>query len=295
MEFDNSTLPPRGGADAPDIRLTVVIPVFNEQERLGDSLYAVKAYLSRQDFRSELLIIDDGSSDLTVEVVRSIDIWHREIHEQEETKIVIGARNIGKGHAVARGLSLARGRYVLCLDADMSTPVEDVERLLPYFDIGYGLVIGSRALPASNPEIKPLVRRVLSRAFRLLTQSLVVPGIQDTQCGFKAYTREAAHSLARYQSLVGFAFDVEHLYLAKRLGIPIKEVPVRWSHREGSKVSLFRDSFRMAFDIARIRFVHRGLRPAGKAVLHGKPLMSSCEPQPPSCTKKSTRRFRSRP
>lgn len=247
---------------AESIYLSVVIPAYNEQERIADSLYRVKQYLRSQPYRSEIIVVDDGSADLTTEVVKTIDIYGQEIHEQQPGELLENIKNVGKGFSIARGLLKARGQIVLFTDADLSTPIEEVEKLLPHFAAGHAVVIGSRKAPDAIVEKKPLLRRIMSKTLNLLVQALTVPGIQDTQCGFKAYKRETAHRLAILQKVYGFAFDMEHLYIARRLGLPIKEVGVRWTHCEGSKVHPIRDSYRMFRDMLKIRFYHRKLKPA---------------------------------
>lgn len=247
---------------AESIYLSVVIPAYNEQERIADSLYKVKAYLSAQPYRSEIIVVDDGSADLTTEVVKTIDIYGKEIHEQAPGELMENIKNVGKGFSIARGMLRARGQIVLFTDADLSTPIEEIERLLPHFSAGHAVVIGSRKAPDAVVAPKPLLRRLMSKTLNVFVQLLTVPGIQDTQCGFKAYRRDTAHRLAILQRIYGFAFDMEHLYIARRLGLPIKEVGVRWTHCEGSKVHPIRDSYRMFRDMLKIRFYHRKLRPA---------------------------------
>jgi dolichyl-phosphate beta-glucosyltransferase len=256
--FAEPSGPPR---DAP-IYLSVVIPAFNEQERIADSLYRVKEYLRTRPYRSEIIVVDDGSADLTTEVVKTIDIYEQEIHEQEPGELMENLKNVGKGFSIARGLLKARGEIVLFSDADLSTPIEEIEKLLPHFAQGNELVIGSRKAIDAIVAPKPLLRRLMSKVLNLLVQVLAVPGIQDTQCGFKAYRRETAHRLAALQRVYGFAFDMEHLFIARRLGFHIKEVGVRWTHVEGSTVHPVRDSYRMFRDMLKIRFYHRKLRPA---------------------------------
>lgn len=259
--------PPAPPAPAPAaieraIYLSVVIPAYNEQERIADSLYRVKEYLRAQPYRSEIIVVDDGSADLTTEVVKTIDIYGQEIHEQAPGELMENIKNVGKGFSIARGLLKARGEIVLFSDADLSTPIEELEKLLPFFDEGYSVVIGSRKAPDAIVAPKPLLRRMMSRVLNAFVQVLTVPGIRDTQCGFKAYRRESAHRLALLQRIYGFAFDMEHLYIARRLGLQIKEVGVRWTHADGSKVHPVRDSYRMFRDMLKIRLYHRKLRPA---------------------------------
>jgi len=246
-------------SSATAVYLSVVIPAFNEEERIADSLYCVKDYLHTRPYRSEIIVVDDGSHDLTIEIVKFIDIYGEEIHEQEAGSLIENVKNVGKGFSIARGILRARGEIILTSDTDLSTPIEEVEKLLPYFSEGYSVVIGSRNLPESEVKAKPFRRQFLSQIFNLCVRALVIKGVADTQCGFKAYRRDAAHRIALLQRVYGFGYDVEHLYLAQKLGYAIKEVPVKWQHRDGSKVNPFLDSVKMLRDLLRIRLMHRSL------------------------------------
>ena len=147
----------------------------------------------------------------------------------------------------------ASGDIVLFSDADLSTPIEEIEKLLPWFGQGFDVVIGSRKLADSEVEKKPWYRDAMSLVFNMAVQVLSVPGIRDTQCGFKAYRREAAQRIALLQRIYGFGFDVEHLYIARKQGFKIKEVAVKWEHVDGSKVDPLKDSLRMFTDLLVIR------------------------------------------
>jgi dolichyl-phosphate beta-glucosyltransferase len=241
------------------VYLSVVIPAYNEEERIADSLYALKDYLHAREYRSEIIIVDDGSCDLTSEIVKFIDIYGEEIREQERGSLVANGKNMGKGFSIARGILQARGEIILTCDTDLSIPIAEVEKFLPYFSNGYSVVVGSRFLHDSQGEVAPFYRRVFSLLFGLCVRVLVMKGIADTQCGFKAYHREAAHRIARLQKIHGFGYDVEHLYLAQKLGYRVKEVPVTWKHHEGSKVNILKDSWIMFRDLVRIRMMHRAL------------------------------------
>ncbi len=239
--------------------LSLIIPAYNEQNRIADSLYKVKDYLAQQPFRSEIIVVDDGSRDLTTEVVKFIDIYGKETKEQDEGQLMENIKNVGKGFSIARGMIKASGEIVMFSDADLSTPIEEIEKLLPWFDKGYDVVIGSRKLADSEVEKKPWYRDVMSLIFNLAVQTISVPGIKDTQCGFKAYRREAAQRIALLQRIYGFGFDVEHLYIARKQGFKIKEVAVKWEHMDGSKISPVKDSIRMFTDLLKIRWLHRAM------------------------------------
>ena len=241
------------------IDLSVVIPAYNEQARIADTLIEVKDYLQQQPFRSEVIFVDDGSRDLTLEVVKTIDIYGSEMKEQETSRITTDVTNRGKGAAVQRGFELARGRWVLFTDADLSTPISEVQKLLAELDKGADIAIGSRRMPDSDVEPQPLHRRLMGWVFGSLVRVLAVPDVRDSQCGFKCYTRRSARQLAGLQRMTGFSFDVEHLFLAGRLGMSVVEVPVRWVDAPGTKVRAVRDSWRMFRDLLRIRRLHRGV------------------------------------
>ena len=239
--------------------LSIIIPAYNEQSRIADSLYKIKDYLATQPFHSEIIVVDDGSRDLTTEVVKFIDIYGKETKEQDEGQLMENIKNVGKGFSIARGMIKASGDIVLFSDADLSTPIEEVEKLLPWFAQGYDVVIGSRKLADSEVEKKPWYRDLMSLVFNMAVQAISVSGIKDTQCGFKAYRREAAHNIALLQRIYGFGFDVEHLYIARKQGFKIKEVAVKWEHMDGSKVDPIKDSIRMFSDLLKIRWLHRSL------------------------------------
>jgi len=239
--------------------LSVIIPAFNEQSRIADSLYAIKDYLSEQPYRSEMIVVDDGSNDLTTEIVKFIDIYGKEVNEHDEGTLMENLKNVGKGYSIARGMMRASGQIILFTDADLSTPISEIEKLLPEFEAGYDVVIGSRNMEASVVEKKPWYRDAMSLLFNTAVRLISVSGINDTQCGFKAYRREVAHRIAMRQRIYGFGFDVEHLYIARKSGFKIKEVAVEWRHKEGSTVDPLKDSITMFLDLLRIRWIHRTL------------------------------------
>ncbi len=216
---------------SPPPHLSVVIPAYNEEHRLGATLERVLDYLGSQPYTWELVIVDDGSRDGTAQVAR-------EIAAGGPVRVLRNEPNRGKGFSIRRGMLEARGRYRLFSDADLSTPIEEVEGFWPHFEAGCGVVIGSRALEESRLEVRqPLHRELMGRFFNLLVRALLVGGIRDTQCGFKMFTAEAAEAVFPRQKMAGFSFDVEVLMLARRAGFRIHEAPVRWINAPGSKVS----------------------------------------------------------
>ena len=234
---------------APDVpHLSVVVPAYNEELRLRESLPAIIAYLSAQSYGWEILVVDDGSSDNTGVVAAELGRGH-------PLRVLRNEPNAGKGASIRRGMMEARGRYRLFSDADLSTPVAELEKFWPAVADGCDVVIGSRALPESKLEVRQAAyREMMGRIFNVLVRVLLVRGIHDTQCGFKLFSEKAARDVFPKQKLRGFAFDVELLMLAQRAGMKIREVPVRWINSPASKVSALRDSTRMFLDLLALRF-----------------------------------------
>jgi len=241
-------------------RLTLIIPVFNEQERIAESLYAIKDYLDEQEYTSEIMIMDDGSNDLTTEVVRVIDFYCQDFKAQTSCHILENVKNVGKGYTIAKGLLTAGGEIVVFTDADSSTPISELSKLLDMFDQGYDVVVGSRNMKESVVVARKTHRKILSFAFHGLTRMTNLSPVKDSQCGFKAYRREVAREVAKRQKTYGFCFDLEHLHIAKKLGYRIGEVPVYWRDSQGSTLSLISDSIAMFLDLFRIRWAHRKLK-----------------------------------
>jgi dolichyl-phosphate beta-glucosyltransferase len=230
-----------------------VVPAYNEEARLGASLKRMVAYFDTQSYSVEILVVDDGSTDATVSVAEQVASCRPQV------RILSYPDNRGKGHAVRYGMLRARGDRVLFCDADLATPIEEIERLLAKLDSGFDLAIGSRDVAGSELlKRQSALREFGGRCFNKLVQLLAVPGIHDTQCGFKLFSRNAATIIFEQCRIDHFAFDVEVLYLAIRVfGLSVAEVPVRWAHQEGSKVRFARDACRMIktlFVIRRTRY-----------------------------------------
>ncbi len=229
--------------------LSVVIPAYNEEERLPETIRLVEDFLSRQKYTWELIVVDDGSKDRTCQVAE-------ETFSNPNSRLEKNPRNMGKGATIRNGMTEhATGKFRLFTDADNSTPIEEVTKLLRRVKKGkYQIAIGSRALPKSNIEVhQPFYRELMGRVFNLMVQMLAIPGIKDTQCGFKLFEGKAAAEIFPLQSLDGFSFDVEVLYIARKRGYRIAEVPIRWINSPASRVSPIRDSMAMFIDIVRIR------------------------------------------
>ncbi len=240
---------------SPRPELSIVIPAYNEEQRLGPTLDRVGEWLDQQGRDAEVLVVDDGSSDGTSDLVQA------RAQADPRVRLVGGPVNRGKGFSVGHGVEQARGEKILFSDADLSTPIEELTKLEAALERqGAGVAIGSRAKAGASLERRqPFYREGMGRIFNLLVQVLVFPGIRDTQCGFKLFTEEAARALFAHRRIDGFAFDVELLYIARRLGISVVEVPVRWVNDEASRVDPIRDSLKMFRDILRVRGLHRDL------------------------------------
>jgi len=237
--------------------LSIVVPAYNEEHRLPAYLESMIDYLKHRDYSAEILIIDDGSEDGTV-------CSAREYVSEFPTLRVIQNRHMGKAVAVMTGMLQSRGQYVLFCDADGATPIEELDKLRPFLEDGYDVVIGSREGAGSHRFAEPWYRHLMGRVFNLITRMFAVRGIQDTQCGFKAFSSGAAKGIFRglrlyqpngkaVQGAMVTGFDVEVLFLAQKLGYSIKEVPVHWYYSDESKVNPLRDSFRNLCDVLRVR------------------------------------------
>jgi dolichyl-phosphate beta-glucosyltransferase len=234
----------------------MVVPAYNEESRLPETLPQMWEFLRARFPSFELIVVDDGSTDGTAGLVESF------AQGRPEVKLISYRPNRGKGHAVRVGVLKAIGDLVLFSDADLSTPLEEVESLLAPLADGSDIAIASRACKGAQRVIRqPWYRELAGRCFNLMVQLMAVPGIQDTQCGFKLFPRAVAHDVFPRFEEDGFSFDIEVLHIAQRLGYAVAEVPVRWMHREGSKVSMRRDVPRMFFALLRIRHRHQSLQP----------------------------------
>ncbi|MFN3202859.1 MAG: dolichyl-phosphate beta-glucosyltransferase [Bradymonadia bacterium] len=232
----------------PDQTLSIVIPAYNEAARIGVSLRNTLDYLDAHVPSHEVIVVDDGSSDETAEVVAGM------FQGKPHLRVIRYTPNRGKGHAVRTGMLSARGDYVVFTDADGSTPIEEVEKLLFHLQRGADMVMGSRGLPESEiRQRQHIAREMMGRTFNLILRSTVMGGFKDTQCGFKGFTAEAASALFGAAQIDGFAFDVELLLLAKERFI-VKEVPVVWYNAPHSRVSPIKDSAKMLRDVARVRW-----------------------------------------
>ena len=227
--------------------LSIVLPAHNEEERLPNSLNRIQAFLAAQPWASEVVVVENGSRDRTAEAAEAFARRHAHVRLLREALP-------GKGRAVRRGILAASGDYRFICDVDLSMPIEQVLRFLPPAQTEAAVVIASREAPGAVRYNEPAHRHWIGRGFNLLVRLLAVPGLQDTQCGFKCFRADAAEELFRLQVLNGWTFDVEVLFLARRRGYRIVEIPIPWTHVPGSRVRLVRDSVAMLADLVRIRW-----------------------------------------
>lgn len=232
------------------VDLSIVIPAYNEQERIIPTIGAFAAHLALSGLTWELIVSDDGSRDATRALIDLID--------HANVRVVEAPANAGKGAAVRRGFAAARGQRVLFSDADNATPAIEIDRLMACLDAGADVAIGSRAADGAHVLNRSVLRRTLTAGLRGIVRVGLGIGVADTQCGFKLFTSEAAHRIATAQTVDGFSFDLEMLHLAERFGYTIAEVPVRWYDAPGSKVRPGREAVRFVLSIVRIRV--NGLR-----------------------------------
>jgi dolichyl-phosphate beta-glucosyltransferase len=234
------------------VQLSIVIPAYNEQARLPRTVLETMHWCSSRHLDFEVIIADDGSRDETLALGR--------LFEESDVRIrTIACPHMGKGAAVRMGILNAKGRCVLFMDADGATPLNEMTKLLAAIGQGSDVAIGSRVVqqPGEVEVRTSWHRRIIGRTFAFFVNLFAIEGVADTQCGFKMFRREAAAAIFSRQKVAGFAFDVEILFIAKKLSLKITEIPVNWAAQPGSKVNLVTDSIKMLWDISHIRWQHR--------------------------------------
>jgi glycosyltransferase involved in cell wall biosynthesis len=229
--------------------LSVIIPAFNEASRLPSTLEQVDGFLSAQSFPYEILVVENGSSDNTLQIATEmqkrmghLNIFHEDIR--------------GKGWAVRQGMLAAKGAYRFICDADLSMPIEDIMRFLPPLLPDAPIAIASREAPGAVRYDEPEYRHLIGRAFNLLVKLLLLKGLNDTQCGFKCFRADAAEMIFPLVTIKGWTFDVEALFIGRKLGYEIHEVPIHWYYKNQSRVKVLRDSVQMGLDLLKIRVNH---------------------------------------
>lgn len=233
--------------------LSVIIPAYNEEKRIGESLRKVRNFAVSCPFPVEVIVVNDGSTDETVPLVsRELAAFKK---ASIELHLAQNVNNSGKGASIRKGILEARGKYVLFSDADLSTPIAEASKLLHSLESAEcDVAVGSRRMEESEITVRQSRFRELGgRVFNLIVRRLTGLELKDTQCGFKAFRREDARAIFSAMTVRRFGFDVEALYLARKLGLKIAEIAVVWNHSEGSKVRYFRDALRMIAEILKIR------------------------------------------
>ena len=228
--------------------ISIVIPAYNESARIGKALDEVLRCVQVRDWHAEILVVNDGSTDRTAAIVEQFSQQHPEV------RLLNNPKNRGKGFSVRHGVLHAVGEIVMFTDADLSSPMEEAERLIAALNDGADVAIGSRWMDRTRQTIhQPLYRQFFGRCFNWVTRTVMGLPFKDTQCGFKAFKRSAAQVIFRLQTIERWGFDPEILFIARKLKYNIREVPVTWGHDERSRMSYLRDGMKMLEDMARIR------------------------------------------
>jgi glycosyltransferase involved in cell wall biosynthesis len=228
---------------------SIIIPAYNESERIGETLRRVLAHVAQQHWRTEVVVVNDGSRDDTAEVVRGF------AHDHPAVRLVENPGNRGKGYSVRHGMLEAHGDVLLFSDADLSSPIQEAEKLFAALRNGADLAIGSRWMQRElQTERQPVYRQLFGRIFNLLLRLILGLKYKDTQCGFKAFTRRAAQNIFPRQRIERWGFDPEILFLANQSGLVTREVPVEWAHDERSKINPLTDGTKMFLEMLRVRW-----------------------------------------
>lgn len=237
-----------------NIYLSLIIPVYNGSNFIKNNLQDVLQHLEKQNYASELIVVDDGSRDDTAELLHHLEALHPIL------RVTKNGKNHGKGYTVRHGTQKARGKYIIFNDADLAYPVGEVSRILSNLESGHDVAIACRVLPESRYEISPAffrylyTRHLMGRFFNLIVRTFLLPGILDSQAGLKGFTRESAKRIFAKQTLTGFSFDVEVLYLARKYGFKIQQVPIYFRYFfEETTVNYIRDTFRMLKDLLSVK------------------------------------------
>lgn len=227
--------------------LSIIIPAHNEESRIPQSLETILSFLSQQSYPSEIIVVENGSLDRTFEISQAFSKEHPEVKVLRES-------TAGKGLAVKRGMLAAAGEYRFICDADLSMPIEEIDRFLPPQAPGYDVAIASREVPGAERFGEPAYRHLIGRAFNFIVRTVTLPGIRDTQCGFKCFRAAVVEDIFPAQTIHGWTFDVELLFIAIQRGYKVLEIPIPWYYHAGSRVRILRDSVLMFLDLFRIRW-----------------------------------------
>jgi len=231
------------------VTYSIILPAYNERARIADTLNRILAHATQCGWNVEVIVVNDGSTDDTAEIVRKC------AGEHPALRLLENPGNRGKGYSVRNGMLRARGDILLFSDADLSSPIEEADKLFAAIGEGADIAIGSRWLDRRlQIRRQPLHRRLFGRIFNLALRAILGLQFKDTQCGFKAFTRQSAQAIFPLQKIERWGFDPELLYLARKFGFAVREVPVSWSHREGTRIHPLRDGIRMFGELLRIRW-----------------------------------------
>ncbi|RLT36681.1 MAG: glycosyltransferase family 2 protein [Chloroflexi bacterium] len=230
----------------------MVIPAYNEEKRLPASLEKIVHFLRAQPYRSEVLVVENGSTDATSDVVRT---FAQSVSASDPFRVELLHSDQGKGAAVKTGMLVGKGAHLFICDADLSMPIEEVNKFLPpQLPAGsFDVAIASREIPGAVRYNEPAYRHLMGRIFNFIVRSLIIPGIEDTQCGFKLFTRAAAQDIFPYQTISGWGFDPEVLYIANARKLRVVEVPINWYYMADSRVNPVRDTIKMLREVLRVR------------------------------------------
>lgn len=232
--------------------ISVIIPAYNEANRIHPTIEAADQYLKERFVNHEIIVVDDGSLDSTFSVLSNL------CEKYKKLRVIRNKTNVGKGHAVRMGVLSSEGGLILICDADLSTPIVEIEKLIHWINKGFDIAIGSRALSDSEIDVRqPWYRERMGKIFNILVRLFVLRGFRDTQCGFKLFRSDVAKNIFKRSRIKGYSFDVEVLYIAKRLNYKIKEVPVRWLNSQDSKLSIVKDPLKMIIELFKIRWSHK--------------------------------------
>lgn len=226
-----------------------MIPAYNERDRILPTLESVLAYAGRQGWNAEVLVVDDGSRDETAEIVTQFAARHPMV------RLVRNPGNRGKGYSVRNGMLRASGEILLFSDADLASPIEESEKLFAAIAAGADIAIGSRWIRSElQTQRQPLHRQLMGRLYNLLMRIVLGLNFKDTQCGFKAFKRSTAQRIFQFQKIERWGFDPELLYLARKFGLRVVEIPVAWAHQEGARIHPVRDGMRMFGELLTVRW-----------------------------------------
>lgn len=227
--------------------LSIIIPAYNEAGRLPKSLEKIHAFLSKQSYSAEIVVVENGSTDGTFEIIQALQ-------PRIKNLVVVHEDQRGKGWAVKRGMQISQGEYRFICDADLSMPIEELPRFFPPQLADAPVAIASREAPGARRFDEPEYRHLIGRVFNWLVRMLVLHGLQDTQCGFKCFRADVVEQVFPLVTISGWTFDVEALFIARRMGFAIKEIPIPWYYNADSNIRVLRDSLQMGSDLLKIRW-----------------------------------------